>query len=264
MIRWSSLGYLSDDEIEKTITQQIERLDALEKKLQLTVANLSPNEQQQIKSLLNEYKEWLSLIQEVISKDKSLVDIYFGSADETLIFIMNSLEKVETRVGEESSQYFVASTQNFTQAIVIFFVVFSLSIAASILVVYFFSRSIIMPINYLAKKVTYISTHRDLSEQIEIRNKDEIWVLADAFNGMIKSLKVFYDQQEKLNSNLELKVNQRTSEISLSNESLKDEINERKQIEVSLRESEEAFRHLFEYSGDAIILREMGKYNHPE
>ncbi|MFK5895081.1 MAG: ATP-binding protein [Pseudomonadota bacterium] len=237
VVRWSALGYMTQDEIKQTLTQQLQTLEQLENQLWQTFSNASNEKQQKIKSLLAEYKEWLSQIQEVITVDKSLVDIYLGSADENIVFIINFLKTMEKQVADEGQQYFTASSQHFTRSIIIFIIIFSLSIITAIIVAYFFGNSIIKPINYLASKVTYISTHRDLSQQIEVHNKDEIWILAKAFNAMIKSLKDFYDQLDELNKNLELKVIQRTSEISLTNKKLEDEIGERKKTELALMQA---------------------------
>jgi len=234
VVRWSALGYMPDEESKQTISTQLKTLEALEKNLQKTVSSVKTIDQKQIKSLLAEYKEWLTQIRDVISVDKSLVDIYLGSADESIVYIIDFLEEMEKQVEKESQQYFITSSEHFTQTIIIFFIIFSLSIVAAIIVAYFFGNSIIKPLNYLADKVTYISTHRDLTQRIELKTNDEIFILGKAFNAMIKSLKDFYSQLEELNKNLELKVLQRTSEISLSNKKLKDEIGERKKTETAL------------------------------
>jgi len=234
VVRWSAIGYMDKNETKKELNKQLQTLEELEKKLQQTFTHTNKEDFKHLESLLTEYKEWIFQIQGVISVDKSLVDIYLGSADESIVFIANTLEKMERQVIDESQQYFIASTQHFTQTIILFFIIFSLSIISSFIVSYFFGNSIIKPINYLVQKVTYISKHRDLNQTIEVHNKDEIWSLANAFNSMIISIKEFYEQLEELNKTLELKVIKRTSEISMSNNKLKDEIKQRAKTEQAL------------------------------
>jgi len=48
------------------------------------------------------------------------------------------------------------------------------------------------------------------------------------------------------------------TELNEQNETLEEEIIQRQKIEKSLRDSEDAFRHLFEFSSDAILLIEKG------
>ncbi|MHA1471012.1 MAG: HAMP domain-containing protein, partial [Candidatus Asgardarchaeia archaeon] len=70
----------------------------------------------------------------------------------------------------------------------------------------------------------------DLSRRAELKSKDEIGVLADAFNSMAKNLEESY-------AGLEKKVEERTVK-------LKEEVDERKQAEDEVLKSREELRNL--------------------
>ncbi|MDX9819292.1 MAG: cache and HAMP domain-containing protein, partial [Desulfococcus multivorans] len=64
------------------------------------------------------------------------------------------------------------------------------------------TRYITNPIIRLAEKASYISTHRDLNQQIGFESSDEVGVLASVFNSMIQSLKTYYDGLEESNRSM--------------------------------------------------------------
>ena len=59
---------------------------------------------------------------------------------------------------------------------------------------------------------------------------------------------------QRAHDELELRVEQRTAELARTNVELRNEITERKRTEISLRESEQKYRAIFEQAGDSIIL----------
>ncbi|WP_459903987.1 histidine kinase dimerization/phospho-acceptor domain-containing protein, partial [Desulfosarcina cetonica] len=58
------------------------------------------------------------------------------------------------------------------------------------------------PIIKLADKAWEITTHRDLNQRIGFESRDEVGVLASAFDSMIQSLKTYYDGLEASNRSL--------------------------------------------------------------
>lgn len=102
----------------------------------------------------------------------------------------------------------------------------------------------------ITNRLTTISKHfvnaaqqEDYSDikPIDIKGKDEIFDLAFSFNTLSSKLKDFY-------SSLDNQVKERTRELAENNEQLQLEIEERKQAEDALVESEKKFRNIIESS----------------
>ena len=90
----------------------------------------------------------------------------------------------------------------------------------------------------------------------EGRFKGSLGILAD-----ITDLKNAEEALQKAHDELERHVEERTAQLLRANTQLKHEIEERKQAEEALRESEERFRSIFEKSSDAICLIDSeGRY----
>lgn len=64
-------------------------------------------------------------------------------------------------------------------------------------------------------------------------------------------------QLRQLNADLEQMVEKRTSQLVSANNQLNDEIQDRRRIEQSLRESEQRYRALFEQMPDAVVLKDI-------
>jgi|GEM_PF-2433557 len=86
-----------------------------------------------------------------------------------------------------------------------------------------FARNLSKPITRLTE-ISRLAADGNLDVQADVSSRDEVGILAAAFNTMINELK-----QNK--STLEERVRERTSELSLANERLKQEIEERQRLE---------------------------------
>ncbi len=64
---------------------------------------------------------------------------------------------------------------------------------------YVLDSRVIDPISNIARKSAEISAHHDLSQTIDYRSNDEIGVLADSFNVMIRSLNDYYRELQAAN-----------------------------------------------------------------
>lgn len=125
-------------------------------------------------------------------------------------------------------------------------------ICVGLVICYFFSRSLSMPISKLLEGVKKIG-QGDLSFYVKINNKDEVGELADEFNQMSERLQESDEKLKRYAQELELKVKERTSELKKINKQLEDDIIKRKNIEMALRESKERYKMLFTHLPAGVI-----------
>ena len=78
--------------------------------------------------------------------------------------------------------------------------------------VYLLSRQITRPILAMTKTVTKVAAG-DLTQTVSIKRKDELGVLAKAFNSMAVQLQTAFDKLEKSKAELEIRVEERTQQL---------------------------------------------------
>ena len=103
------------------------------------------------------------------------------------------------------------------------------------------------PILNLTEVARDVSQNKEFSIRATKHGDDEIGVLIDAFNEMLKQIQIRKAELVEINLKLEEKVNERTSELTK-------EIAERQFVETALRQSEEQFRTVVEQSTSAIEI----------
>ncbi len=110
------------------------------------------------------------------------------------------------------------------------------------------------PILSLAEVAKTVSEMKDYSTRAIKHSNDEVGLLIDAFNEMLKQIQhrdlELVDSKEKL----EVRVEERTAELTTANEQLTREITIRKRVEEQLRKTEEKYRMQFEGALDAIFI----------
>ncbi|OQW49389.1 MAG: hypothetical protein A4S09_11925 [Proteobacteria bacterium SG_bin7] len=89
------------------------------------------------------------------------------------------------------------------------------------LAAFFLSRSLTRPLQTLVDGMGKVS-EGDLNTQINIKSRDEIAVLANSFNSMIRDLKNSRTQLEEINRDLEQKVLDRTQQLAEQNRAVKE------------------------------------------
>ncbi|MBX3016082.1 MAG: PAS domain S-box protein [Caldilineaceae bacterium] len=104
---------------------------------------------------------------------------------------------------------------------------------------------VVQPIETLAKTVHAI-TAGDLTQRAVVNTNTEIGDFAQAFNTMTAALQQSLGELEQHRDGLEALVAERTTELRQINQQLEEQINERKEVEADLRESEERFRTIAE------------------
>lgn len=108
----------------------------------------------------------------------------------------------------------------------------------SMLVVFFFSsrlqRTVSRPILQLAHIAQNISHNRDYSIRVKKVANDELGTLYDEFNGMLDQIQRGERELQQAHDELEIRVQERTGELSRANLQLSSEIAERKRAESEL------------------------------
>lgn len=107
-----------------------------------------------------------------------------------------------------------------------------------LVICFFFSRTFSKPISQLLESVKKIK-QGNLFHQVNVYDKGEVGELAAAFNQMIERLSESEDKLKKYAAELEIKVEERTSELKETNEQLARDILERKKSEKERMELQE-------------------------
>jgi PAS domain S-box-containing protein len=128
----------------------------------------------------------------------------------------------------------------------------------SLLAVFFVSSRLQMviskPILSLATVAKAVSEEKDYSTRATRHGSDEVGLLIDSFNEMLEQIQRRDAELVNAKETLEVKVEERTAELTTTNEHLTQEINVRKRVEEQLRRAEENYRTQFEGALDAIFV----------
>ncbi len=110
------------------------------------------------------------------------------------------------------------------------------------------------PILSLAEVAKAVSEEKDYSTRAVKQSNDEVGLLIGAFNEMLEQIQQrdieLVDAKEKL----EVRVEERTAELTTANKQLTQEIDIRRKAEERLRKAEEKYRIQFEGTIDAIFV----------
>ncbi|MBN1909863.1 MAG: response regulator [Pirellulales bacterium] len=117
--------------------------------------------------------------------------------------------------------------------------VMAISLGGSFLFSSRLQRLIAGPVLRLAKTARRISTEGDYSVRVQKEAGDEIGTLYDDFNRMLDCIQKSERELEEARDELEVRVRQRTLELSQANQSLTQEIAERRRTEEELKLSKE-------------------------
>lgn len=158
----------------------------------------------------------------------------FTVFEESLQEMANSIQNQATQIYKDSVE-----AQAYRQKL---FLIFSgVAIALGILLAFLYTRSLTLRVKLLNEEARRLSTGA-LNIPITQQGNDELRELAGSLELMRGNLEKREIELQNAKLSLEEKVTERTQSLKRSNESLQKEINERKQIERELRESDERLR----------------------
>lgn len=110
-------------------------------------------------------------------------------------------------------------------------------IVISILTLIFVARGIVLPLRRMSAAAARLSA-RDFSQRVEWRAKDELGNFASTFNLMAERLQAAYEKLRRANSELDVKVTDRTIELADANAQL-NTVNNHLNAELRLRKQTE-------------------------
>ncbi|PWH14517.1 MAG: hypothetical protein DDG59_13070, partial [Anaerolineae bacterium] len=116
------------------------------------------------------------------------------------------------------------------------------AVSLSFLMVHSLDRTVLRRLSQLQSAIHHITTQRDLSLRLQDHRADELSQLAADFNTMLESLA----QSKAALQHAQAELLEKATQLSEMNQTLQAEIEERRQVEFALRQSEARYRHLVE------------------
>ena len=113
-------------------------------------------------------------------------------------------------------------------------------------------RLVSEPILQLVNAARDVAVDQNYSIRAVKRGNDELGLLTDAFNTMLKHIEQRDAELRAAHESLEARVESRTTELSSANEMLKQQVAERERAEAALRQSEERFQLVAQATNDAV------------
>lgn len=184
---------------------------------------------------------------------KGMIDIHIDYRGIEVLSVHTHIPEMDWSIFAEidTKEVFAPVTQLTYTLLLIFVIILFISIFVSS----FTSKTITGPLRRLHEGTEEI-TKGNLDFKVGTPSSDEVGQLSRAFDEMTANLKESKQQLENYSRNLEKKVEERTGELSDINQNLKKEITKRKQIEETLRKSQQEFASIFKFNPDAVIYHE--------
>lgn len=206
--RWAVVGFIKSDRFLKAIH--------LSQLAETAILNKNGNVLLSSENWAQIDRSWLASILEAKAKSSVFKTEVAGQnylAAYTKVFNNNIL--ILTRTPE--SKAFIVVNLLIERTLLFALIVMTVTFLVSI----FLSRSLTYPITLLAEKMVKVAKG-NLDTQLTWKSKDETQLLAQSFNKMIRELKGSRDELEKMNKELDVKVQERTKELEQTNQKIKE------------------------------------------
>ncbi len=102
-----------------------------------------------------------------------------------------------------------------------------------------YQNSLIRPLKELSKVATTITRDKNYQKRAKKRSMDEFGKLTDAFNEMLDSIHYANTKLKLANEEMEIRVEKRTKELTLSNKRISEEMNEKELANIELIKTRE-------------------------
>lgn len=164
---------------------------------------------------------------------------------ENVTEVVNRMQIMMTTIRQESDRFYATTQQASEESRMKIGLLVGLAIVFSTGTAWMITRSITRPLNEILEGVQQISQGR-LDYAINVEYGGEIGLLAGAFQEMQYNLRLVRAENRQQQHNLQIFVD----ELKTVNEQLADEITERKQTQETLRQSQEYFRTIANFTYD--------------
>ena len=235
-----------------------------ESKLEQETNNITePGESELVNKLHNAYREYLNLYQEIRSRG--------NNSEHDIDQMHEKYLKIRSTVSEIYHLNMIAiqkksnELQNLAEDITIYMAVVAvISIIITLSFIFYFPSRIVEPIKELTERIRSIS-ERKYNQKLEIKTKDELGELANAFNVMAERLKLYeakhIDQLLSEQKRMEALVHNLDDGVLLIDENRKVVLaNQTILIITGLKESEIINHYLPDVASHNDLVREIYKY----
>ncbi|HCY37768.1 MAG TPA: hypothetical protein DHV24_11595 [Candidatus Margulisbacteria bacterium] len=123
----------------------------------------------------------------------------------------------------------------------LFISIIGIGVIFVLIILVLMERIVLSKLMYLSSSINQIRNSGSASERLTITGNDELAVLARAVNQMLDSIESSAEKLKGYYNELELKVQERTSQLTLANEIIKADIVKREQMEERLKQINRCF-----------------------
>ncbi len=137
--------------------------------------------------------------------------------------------------------------------------ILALTLVAGVIQAYVLSRQVTAPLNGLMRGIRRLGEHmqqRQAFEKIAVPAGEEVAAVVDTLNAMGEELVATHQELRLYNENLEQMVAERTGQISRTNEQLRNEIADREQTEIELRQERNLLRTVIDHLPEFVYVKD--------